>query len=163
MSSRRVPEVIFGATASERFPGTLFWDNNEDLKKYCIEHAGERLFIHIEPMAQVSEKMKQYAFYHKVILPCAVLGYTFAGYEGIDNVKADYLLRAEFAKDYIRKGQDYIPIVMDKRNMTKARLHKYMSDCIFFIEQELQQLVPDSGDYKISKETGRDFKKVSGK
>lgn len=158
MATKRVPEVIFSATAyNER----LVFDNTEDLRKYLVEHAGEKLFVHIEPEAQIAPKMKQYAFYHKVILHCAVLGYTNAGYEGIDNVNADYLLRASFCKDFIKNPNgEYIPIMLDKRNMTKTRLHKFMEDCIFFIENDLQVIVPDSDTYKLNKVSGRNFKKI---
>lgn len=160
MSSRKVPEVIFGAKAGDNYPN-IIWDNDEDLKKYLTEHAGERLFIHIEPEAQLSEKMQMYAFLHKVIYPCAVIGYTACGYEGVDNVKADFMLRAEFAKDFVKKPNgEYQVIVLDKRNMTNVRLHKFMSDCIFFIENDLQTRVPDSETYKLNKATGNNFEKV---
>lgn len=157
MSSRKVPEVIFQACGVD---GELVFSNPQDLTGFLMEHPEEVLLVHIELEAQTSAKMRMYAYYYRVILPCAVIGYTTAGYEGIDNVHADYLLRAEFAKDYIKKGNDYVPIVLDKRNMTKPRLHKYMSDCIFFIENQLQQRVPDSEEYKINKQHGGNFQTV---
>ena len=156
--SKKVPEVIMTGTAHQ---GGIYWHNLEDMVKYCHEHLGEDLFIHIEPMAQVSEKLKMFAFYHKVVLHCAVIGYTGAGYEGIDNVHADYKLRAEFAKDFIKdpKG-NWEPIVLQKSGMTKARFHKFLEDCIFFIEQTLQQRIPDSQEYRMFQETGKQFKTV---
>lgn len=157
MSSRRVPEVIFEACGVD---GDLVFSNPKDLQSFLLEHPEEVLLVHIEIAAQVSQKMKMFAYYHRVILQCAVIGYTAAGYEGVDNVVADYMLRAEFAKDYIKKGEDWIPIVMDKRKMTKVRLHKFLSDCIFFIETQLQQRVPDSQEYRMNQQTGGDFKIV---
>jgi hypothetical protein len=162
--SKKVPEVIFTAEAimAVSRPPYLSFDNPSDLEKYIIEHAGEKLFVHIEPMAQVSEKIKMFAYYHRVILHCAVIGYTAAGWEGIDSVKADFLLRAELAKDHAKdpKGE-WIPTILDKRSMTKARLHKFLEDCIFFIENTLQQNIPNSEDYKLFKETGKKFKAVN--
>lgn len=158
MSSKKVPEVVFEAAASD---GKLFFSNTTDLEKYCIEHDSEVLFVHIEPVAQLSEKAKMYAYYHRVILKCAVIGYTAAGYEGLDDVTTDYKMRAEFAKTFIKNPKgDWEPIIIDKRNMTKARLHKYLSDCILFIELTLQVMVPDSEEWKLKKETGIEFKKI---
>lgn len=157
MSSRKVPEVIFSAVSRGN---ALVWHNPDDLERYLIEHRDEELFIHIELAAKLSQKMQMYKFYHRVILQCAVIGYTAVGYEGVDNVKADYLLRSEFAKDFIKGPKGWEPIILDKRNMTKARLHKYLEDCIFFIENELQQGVPDSEAYKINKATGKNFRPV---
>lgn len=142
--------------------GKLCVTNPEDLRTYCYENDEQELIGEFKPVAKTSPKLRMYAFYHKVILHCAVIGYTYRGWSGIDKVKADYLLRAEFAKDYIQKPDgEYQVIMMDKRGMTKVRLHKYMSDCIFFIEEDLQQRVPDSEAYKLSRDTGRNFTKIN--
>lgn len=158
MSSKKVPEIVFSATGTG---GKIKWSNPEDLEKYLIEHDGEKLFVHIEPEAQLSEKTAMYAFLHRVVYPCAVIGYTACGYSGIDNVKAEYLLKAEFSKDFIKKPNgEYQVIILDKTKMTKARLHKFMSDCIYFIESELQMTVPDSETYKLNKLNGNNFEKI---
>lgn len=157
--SRKVPEVIFSATASG---GNLIFENSMHLSMYCKEHEGETLFIHIQPDKQLSKKLQMYKYYHKVVLECAVIGYTSAGYPGMDTVKADYLLLAELAKDFIEMPDGkYQPRVMDKRDMTNSRLHKFISDAIFFIENEFDIEVPDSESYKISVGTGRDFKAIN--
>jgi hypothetical protein len=151
--SKKVPESIFKAFARGGKP--VF---GPDMNSYCIEHEGEELFVHVEPAVQLSSKMKLYAFYHVNILECAVIGYTAAGYEGIDKVKADYLLRAEFAKDFIKLPDgSYKPIMLDKKGMTMPRLLKYVQDCIFFIENELQIRVPEAEEFKLKKATGRNF------
>lgn len=158
MSSRKVPEVLFSARA---IGGKLLFYNPEHLAMYLAEQEGEELIVHAVPAAKLSTKMKMYAYYHKVILNCAMIGYTHAGYSGLDLVKTDYLLRAEFAKGFIQKPNgEYQPIMLDKRGMTKTRLHKYLEDCIFFIETELQVIVPDSENYKANKDSGRNFKTV---
>jgi len=154
----KVPEVIFKAFAKE---GKIRFTDPEDLYKYCIEHDGEELFVYLKESNKASDKMKMYAFYYVNILQCAVIGFTSVGYEGIDIVKADYLLRASFAKDFIQKPDgSWIPIMLDKRNMSKNRLLKYITDCIFFIENELQITVPSSDEYKVQIKTGQNFKKV---
>lgn len=155
--SQKVPEAIFSAIAEH---GKLKF-SSDDIGKYCKEHEGESLFIHIEPLAQVPEKLRMYAFWHVNILQCAVIGYTYAGYSGVDTVMADYLLRSEFAKDFIKNPDGtYTPIMLDKKNMTKARLLKLMQDAIFFIEDTLQTQVPSAEEWKVRKLTGKNFKEI---
>lgn len=156
--SKKIPEAIFTAKAVN---GKIVVSEPDHLNFYAIEHDNEELFVHVEPIVQLPEKMKLYAYYHVNILQCAVIGYTAAGYPGIDTVKADYLLRAEFAKDFIRKPDgSYTAIMLDKRNMTKTRLLKFAQDCIFFIETELGIIVPSSEEFKIKKATGKNFKEI---
>lgn len=151
-------EAIFSRICKD---GKLVPLNPEDEHKYAIENDGEIIVCHYKPMAKTGEKMRMYAYYYRVILDCAMIGFTYIGYEGIDKVKSDYLLRAEFAKDFIMRPDGSAQIIMlDKKNMTKARLLKYLQDCIMFIENELQQKVPDSYEYKIKKLTGRSFTEV---
>lgn len=156
--TKKIPDAIFSAVAAN---GKLTFVNEEHLKWYMSEHDTEELAVHIMPTVKLSQKLKMYAYYHANVLNCAVLGYTAAGWPGIDNVKADYLLRAEFAKDFIKKPNgDYVPIMIDKRNMTKARLLKFIQDCIFFIESDLGIEVPSTDEYRVKKTTGRIFKEV---
>lgn len=156
--SKKIPEIILKAKALD---GKLIFNQQNDVYAYCVEHSGEDLMVHFEPEAQVSPKMKLYAFYYANILECAVVGYTYAGWEAVDKVKADYLLRAELAKDFIKRPDGtYEPIMLDKKNMSKARLLKLVQDAIFFIENDLQVRVAGSDEYKLMKATKREFKKV---
>ena len=155
MSSKKLPEMIVKATAKE---GRLLFNNPEDIRMYCIEHDGEDLFVHFQQEAKTADKYKMYAFWYTNILECALLGYTAAGYENLDKVHCDYLLRSELAKDFIRKPDgSYQVIMLDKKNMTKPRLHKLLQDAIFFIENDLQIRVPGSEEFKLKKATGRNF------
>ncbi len=153
-------EAIFKGTTKD---GKIIW-SSEDVEKYFLENDGLELIAEFKLAARVGPKMKLYAFYHGPLLSCAMIGYTFAGWEGIDKVKADYLLRAEMCKDFIKKPDGtYEVIMLDKRGMSAPRLLKFVQDCLFYIEQELKQTVPDAEEYKVSKMTGRKFKKVGDK
>jgi hypothetical protein len=157
--SSKLPEIFFPCRSES---GKLKDLNYDDLDKFLLEHEGEDLFMFLKPVAKASEKMKMYAYYHVNVLKCAVIGYTAAGWEGIDEVKADYLLRAQFAKDFVMNPKkQWEPVVLDKREMTKARLLRYMVDCIFFIEEELKTRVPSSDEYKLKVKTGREFRPVN--
>lgn len=139
----------------------MFFYNTYDLEKYCSMHEGEDLIISIKPFAKTGAKMRMYAFYHGPLLDCAVIGFSRQGYEGVDKVKADYLLRAEFAKDFLLKPNgEAIPIMLDKRQMTKDRLTKFITDCLFYIETNLEMTVPDAEEYKANKGTNRNFKRI---
>lgn len=151
-------EAIFRSICKNGFIVSL---NPEDERKYALEHEGQEIFKTYKLAARVSEKMRLYSFYHGPLLDCAVIGFTYRGEPGIDKVKADYLLRAEFAKDFIKRADGtYTPIMIDKKDMSKPRLLKFVQDCLFFIETELGQSVPDSDAYKISKETQRKMRRV---
>lgn len=151
-------EAIFRALCKN---GKLFFHNSYDVERYCQDNEGEDLIVNMKPMAKTGQKMKMYAFYHGPLLDCALLGYNRQGYEGLDKVKVDYLLRAEFAKDFLLKPNgESIPIMLDKRQMTKDRLTKFITDSIFFIESELEMEIPDSQEYKINKGSSRNFKRI---
>lgn len=156
--SSKVPELIFSAKAINK---KLLFGSPADIEAYCIEHQDEDLLVHIQPLSKTSPKLKMFAFYYVNILECAVVGYTNAGWESVDKVKADYLLRAELAKDFIKKPNgEYQVIMLDKRNMSKARLLKLLQDSIMFIENDLGVRVGGSDEFKIMKATKRNFKKV---
>lgn len=151
-------EAIFKALASK---GKILYNNIYDLEKYCLENDGTEIMVSIKPFAKTGPKLRLYAYYHGPLLDYALKAYSSAGYEGMDKVKVDYMLRAEFAKDFILKPDgEAIPIMLDKSKMTKERLTKYVSDCLFHLEQEFQMEPPDSESYKINKATGRNFTQV---
>lgn len=151
-------EAIFKCNCKN---GKLLFHNVYDLERYATLNEGEELIVSFKPLAKVGVKVRMYAFYHGPLLDCAMIGYIRQGYEGLDKVKVDYLLRAEFAKDFLVKPNgEAIPIMLDKRQMTKDRLFKFITDCLFFIETELEMEVPDSQEYLINKSTSRNFKRI---
>jgi hypothetical protein len=150
-------EAVFTGTAKD---GKIIW-SSDDVEKYFLEHDGLELIAEFKLAARVGPKMKLYSYYHGPLLACAVIGYTYRGYEGIDKVKADYLLRAELAKDFIRKPDGtYEVIMLDKKAMSAHRLLKFVQDCVYYLELELGQTPPDAEEYKVSKIAGRKFKTV---
>lgn len=154
----KVSEAIFPALCKD---GKIISLNPEDERKFAIENEGQEIIKTYKLKAKLSELMRMFAFYHGPLLECAVIGFTYRGYEGIDKVKADYLLLAEFAKDFVKKPDGtYQVIITSKARMNKARFLKYLQDCIFYIENELQQTIPDSETYRLSKASGRKFKRV---
>lgn len=151
-------DSIFRVLATE---GGLKFYNHFDVSRFCHQYDGIEMIVTIKQAAKTGQKMKMYSFYHGPVLDCAVRGYTNAGYSGVDKVLADYLLRSEFAKDfYLKPNGETVVIMLDKSKMSKERLNKLLQDCIFFIETELQQEIPDSAEYKAKKETGKNFRKA---
>lgn len=136
--------------------------NAEDWEKYMIENDGEELFVTIKPMSKVSEKMRLYAFLFGPLMTSAVNGFIYAGYFGIDRVQARYKLQAEFCKKdlYNEKTRESEITLEDLSGMTKKRLLQFVVDCCFYIEDKLQQKIPDSSTYKMMLQTGRPFKSV---
>lgn len=154
----KISEAIFNFTAKN---GKPIWHNIYDFERFLMENEGMELYVTFKQANKLSEKWKMYNFYHGVILNCAIVGYTKAGYSGIDKVKADYLLRAEFAKDFIvGPGGKTTVIMIDKSTMSKSRLLKLLQDSIQFIEEDLQMEVPDSNEWKAYKASGKNFTTV---
>lgn len=156
--SKKTHEAIFTGIAHI---GGIFWSNMQDLSKFCQENVGEELTITVSLSAKTSKKLKMYAYWHVAILPAAVICFTEAGYTSVDNVKADYMLRAEMARDYaIKPDGDPFIVVMDKRAMTNKRLHKLISDALWFMEEQFGHVVPSAEEWKLARETGINFKPI---
>lgn len=154
----KISEAIFKFTPKD---GKAMYHNVYDYERFLKENEGIELYTTFKQTNKLSEKWKMYNFYHGVLLHCAIIGYTRAGYSGIDKVKADYLLRAEFAKDFIiGPGGKQTVIMIDKSTMSKSRLLKLLQDTIQFIEEELQMEVPDSNEWKAYKASGKNFTTV---
>lgn len=154
----KTSEAIFSSSTKDR---KIIWHNVYDLERFLADNEGIDLYWTCKQANKLSKKYKMYAYWHVAILEAAVRGYTNAGYEGIDKVKADYLLRAELAKDFIIKPDGSRQVIMlDKSGMSAQRLHKLLSDAIFFLESELQVEVVDGQEWKLNRSTGGNFKTV---
>jgi len=155
----KTSEAIFRATPKNN---KLIWHNVYDLERFLIENEGIDLTITMKQTSKLSEKVRMFAYLFGPLLECAVIGYTKAGYEGMDKVKARYKLQAELAKGEIYNGKTGKTEIylLELSTMPKSRLLKFIQDCIFFLEAELQMEVPDSDAYKLKKINGRDMKSV---
>ena len=135
--------------------------HQSDFVKYLQEKGDKQLIVTLDEVANYPEKERMYAYYHGPLLDCAVQGYAAAGWEGVDKVVADYKLLAEVGKDFVKNPQgEYEAYLLPKSGMTKDRFHKYLHDCILFLETELNQKAPDSESYKMKEQTGYWFKSV---
>lgn len=152
-------EAIFGFTPKN---GKMVFDNEEDVYKYCCERNGIHQTMTLKDTSKLSEKQKMYDYLFGPVMDCAVRGFTAAGYNGIDKVKARYILEAEFCKEEI-----YNPISNKTKirtehvsSMGKARLLKFIVDVLLFLELELSQRVPDSEEYKMKLKYGKDIRRI---
>lgn len=127
-----------------------------DFRDYLIENKGKELKVELSARTNKSDKHSMFDYYHKVILEVAMKVFTDEGWESMDKVKADHFLKNECAKGlvYNPKMNAEVIYLEEKSKMTKERLHKYISDCIMFLEIEKGVRVPDAESYKIEKQTG---------
>lgn len=135
---------------------------HHDLERYLIENEGVELDIKMQPAANVSEKLRMYNYLFGPIADCAMRGYTSAGWEGVDKVKAMYMLRSELSKDFItnsKTGEKIIDL-LDLKKVSKERLLKVVQDSLHFLEVELHQQVPDAAEWKNYKSSGRNMERV---
>lgn len=147
------PEAILRITPKN---GKPIFDNRYDSERFFLEKEGISLICEIREESKLSEKQKMFNYLFGPLAKCAARGWTFAGWEGVDPVKAIYMLQAEFAKE-----QSYNKITKEIKvtpeslaGMSKSRLLKFITDCIYFLEIELKQTVPDSAEYKAMKGDG---------
>jgi hypothetical protein len=131
--------------------------SNEDFIKYLTENHGVEIKVSMKPRAKDSDKVQMYAYYHGPLLDVAVNMFTDMGYECMDKIKADYLLKSECAVSTMVKDGEEMPYLEDKAAMDKKRLLKYIGDCIFFLESH-GYTTPDSDTYKNMIQYGRSYK-----
>lgn len=150
-------EAIFTSTPSN---GKNYWDNIEDIEDFFRENNGKSLTWRVTHTAKLSQKIKMYNYLFGPLMNSAVNGFNYIGYSGIDKVSARYKLQAEFAKAelYNEKTKQTEVYLLELSKMPKERLLKFIQDCIFYIEEHLQQRVPDSEEYKNMILTGKAFK-----
>jgi len=162
-------EVIFKFTPKESHSSKELMEDLSsqiDLQTFLRGNIGNSITVTMEVTANISEKRKLYSYYHKVILNVAMQVFTNDGYEAMDKVKADYLLKAECAKDYMynAKTDREEPYLLDKSRMNKQRLIEYVTACITFLEVEKGARVPDSSSYKMDLRSGIEgFQNVNNK
>ena len=135
--------------------------HNQDFMDYLTEMADTELYVEIKPKAKLSEKQMMYNYYHKVILGVAMEAFTNLGWEDMDKIKADHVLKAQCAcGTMVQNGEEHV-YLEDKSRMPKKRLSKYLNDCILFLEKDLNCRVPESGPYKDKERFGHAFQSVS--
>jgi hypothetical protein len=152
-------QAIYKAVCNK---GRFLFFNNFDVEKYCIENDGIEVDLSIKHSAKTPEKMRMYNFLHGPLMDSAMRGYTRQGWTAVDKVKARYMLQAELAKEemYNSKTGEIQVYLIDLSSMSKARLLKFIQDCMFYIEQELETEVPDSEEWKAKQLSGRNYKQV---
>jgi len=132
----------------------------QDWGDYLTHMEGVALIMELKPQAKLGAKQQMYAYYHKVVLSVAISALEHAGYEAMDKTKADHILKDQCAKEtMIYNGEEHY-YLEDKSKMTKDRLRKFITDCIFFLEEYLDARVPDAEAYKNKQETGYSFRSV---
>jgi len=137
--------------------------NNEDFFKYLSHMVDKEVVMELKPAVKKGTKQALYDYYHGPFMAIAIQAYTQAGYEGMDEVKCDYLLKAEVAKGAMTTPEGEQVYLLDKSKMTKERLIKFVNDCIDHLVINLdvpQENIPDSEMYKNMMNTGRAFKSV---
>lgn len=152
-------QAIFRAVCNK---GRFLFFNNFDVERYCVENDGVEVDLSIKHTAKTPEKLRMYNFLHGPLMDAAMRGYTRQGWTSVDKVKARYMLQAELAKEemYNSKTGEVQVYLIDLSSMSKARLLKFIQDCIFFIETELETETPDSEEWKAKQLTGKNYKQV---
>lgn len=150
-------EAIFDFKSKD---GKLTALNPEGFRKYCLEVNDEIISGEYTIAAQLPEKIRMYRYLMGPLMYCAIEALTAAGYSGIDKVVAEYHMRAQFAKSsYMKPTGEEEVYLLEKKNMSKKRLHKYITDIIFYLETEFGQTVPDA-EFYTNKLTGNTFQSV---
>jgi len=136
---------------------------NEDFFKYLTHMAGKEVRMDLRPVVKKNSKQAMYDFYHGPLMAIAIQAYSHAGYEMMDEVKCDYLLKAECAKGTMTTPSGEEVYLLDKSAMTKERLTKFISDVIIHLEINLdipENQIPDAEAYKNLHATGNAFKSI---
>lgn len=135
--------------------------HNQDFIDYLSQMADTELYMELRPKAKLSEKQMMYSYYYKVIIQSAQQGLEDLGWELLNKQKVDHILKSQCAVGIMIKDGVEHEYLEDKSSMDKKRLHKFITDCIFFIESELQVRVPSSQSFKDKERFGREFQSVN--
>lgn len=138
--SQNVSDMLRGLTSQEDF---------QDVLK---QFSGREIKVTLELIDSKKSKANMMAYYHKVLIPIARECFK-ESYEVVDDVLADVLLKCECAKafQYDKKGNELV-YTEDKHTMSKKRLHRFLSDCITFLEVNFSARIPDAMTWKIGSE-----------
>lgn len=159
-------KAIFTFTPKDSFNSKDMMENlssQKDVQTFLRGHKDQEITVEMKPTAKLSEKVQMYNYYHRVILGVAIDCFENDGWEAMDKVKADYLLKMECGKEimYNEKTDTEQIYLFEKSGAPKRELHKFICRCITYLEVERGYRVPDSESYTFSKNTGLDgFKKV---
>ena len=160
---------IFTFTPKESFNSKEMMEelsSQKDVQTLMQGTIGKELTVEMKLSTKIPEKARMYNFYHRVILGIAMQCFSNDGWEAVDKVKADYILKAECGKGIMynhKTGEEDI-YLLDKAKMNKDRLHKYITDCITFLEVEKGYIVPDSASFIAEIQTGmKGFKSTNSK
>jgi hypothetical protein len=155
-------EAMFTITPDR---GKIPVSSGSDMEKYLTEKDGIPQIVKLKDYARSTEKERLYAFIFGPLMSCAVDGFTSQGHEGIDKVKARYMLEAEFCKaeSYNPKTGKVTIYTESLSGMGVKRLHKVACDFLFFLETELGQKVPDAEAFKMRVSTGRNYESTKTK
>jgi len=152
-------ELILKFTPKQEHSSKLMIEDlsdNKDFQKFVTGNIGKSITASFKLSQSIPEKERMYGYYHRVLLAVAMAAFTDLGYESMDKVKADYLLKAECGKDvmYNAKTEKEEYYLLDKARMNKDRLRKFITDCIVFLEVECGCHVPDSSSYMMELRSG---------
>lgn len=136
---------------------------NEDFAKYLTHMVDTPIRMEMKLDVKKNTKQALYDYYHGPLMAVAIQAYTSAGYEMMDQVKCDYLLKAECARGTMTTPDGEEFYLLDKSRMPKKRLVKFVNDCIVHLEMNLNvpaKNIPDSESYKNLHTLGHAFKSV---
>lgn len=134
-----------------------------DFIKYLNHMAGVPIRMEMKPAIKKNSKQALYDYLYGPLMSVAIQAYTDAGYELMDAVKCDYLLKCECAKGIMMTPEGEKIFLLDKAKMSKKRLVKYVNDIIVHLEMNLSvphENIPDASLYKEIQKTGRPFRSV---
>lgn len=139
---------------------------DETFYKYLSTMQDKELRMELRLIVKKDSKQALYDYYHGPLMSVAISAYTNAGYELMDSVKVDYMLKAECAKGTMTTPDGERFYLLDKAKMPKDRLIKFVNDVITHLVMNLDvpiENIPDAQSYKELQKTGYAFKSVKSK
>lgn len=132
--------------------GKFNFNNPHHVEMFLRQNEGTPMIATLKEEAVTAEKQRMYAYFEVVVKPIA-MDFFSKEWEGIDEYTAEENLKLLFAKkgEVVSNITGEVKIVLwNKRDMPKARLHKFLTDCIFFLESH-GWTVPEADTYKALK------------
>lgn len=142
--------------------GNIEPDNEDEMNGYLHQFDGKRVVIRIDEEIKLGDKQKMYNYYYKAIVPATIEALRHDGWTGIDEVAADEYLKSACAKKIVvnEKTNQEMSVLLDKRKMGKERLSKFITDCLFLLEERHNTRVMGSEEFKVQQQYGAGARKL---
>jgi hypothetical protein len=124
-------------------------------QRWCLQYPEQRVLVTMQLLSDIPTKMRMFAYLHGPLIDCLMIGYENAGYNELVSSDLYYILKTRYASEPwynpVTKKEESRIIDFSNPKTPADRLHKFISDLIWHLEQDLGGEAPNSEEYNMKK------------